>query len=284
MSSGPGQRLVLPAPAKLNLFLHVTGRRPDGYHELQTVFQLLDWGDRIELAVRDDGGIARPAGPDDIPFDDDLAVRAARALQHTSGCLRGADVHVDKRIPAGAGLGGGSSDAATVLLGLNRLWALDWPLARLAELGATLGADVPVFVHGRTAFAGGIGDDLHPLSLPGRWYVVVWPGIAVATRDVFQAPELTRNTPALTIADFPGRPTHNDLQPVAIRRCPLIADSLRWLEPHGEARMSGSGSSVFAAVADESSARAIAAASPWPAWAVRGVDVSPVHRALGLAV
>ena len=275
-------RMVLPAPAKLNLFLHVTGRRADGYHTLQTLFQMLDWGDEIVLESRADGRIERVGGLSGVVSDDDLAVRAARLLQAETGGGHGAAISIDKRIPAGAGLGGGSSDAATVLLGLNRLWGLDWPLDRLAELGGKLGADVPVFVHGRTAFAEGIGDRLQPIDLPERWYVVVWPGVPVSTLAVFQAPELTRNTPALKIADLLGSATRNDLEPVAVRRCPSIAEALSWLAEHGEVRMSGSGSSVFAPVADEAAAREIVAVSPWSAWAVRGVNVSPLHRALGL--
>lgn len=277
-------RLVLPAPAKLNLFLHVTGRRPDGYHLMQTVFQLVDWGDEIELTLNDDGVIERVEGPDDIASGDDLVVRAARLLREETGSRVGVDIRLRKRVPAGAGLGGGSSDAATVLLGLNRMWRLDWTLDRLAQLGAGLGADVPVFVHGRSAFAEGIGDELTPIERPEAWYVIVWPGVSVATRSVFQAPELTRNTPALTIAALLDGATRNDLQPVAIRHCPLIADALRWLAAFGDARMSGSGSSVFVDVADKTVAHAIASASPWPAWAVRGVNVSPAHTALGLGV
>lgn len=273
----------LPAPAKVNLFLHVTGRRADGYHTLQTVFQLLDWGDDIELVRRDDGRIERTIGPSDLPSDADLAVRAAKALQQAAGCRWGVDLAVHKRIPIGSGLGGGSSDAATVLLGLNRLWGLEWSLARLADIGLSLGADVPVFVHGRSAFAQGVGERLKPMRLPERWYALIWPGVGVSTAEIFQAPELTRNTPELTIAALSGSATanRNDLEPVAVRRCPSIAQALSWLTEHGEARMSGSGSSVFAPVADEATARAIVAASPWPAWAVRGVNVSPLQRALG---
>lgn len=275
--------LRLTAPAKLNLWLHVTGRREDGYHQLQTVFQLLDWGDVIELQRRADGRILRTGGLSDVPVDDDLVVRAARLLQSESGSAFGADIALDKRIPAGAGFGGGSSDAATVLLGLNRLWNLGFPLDRLASLGLRLGADVPVFVHGRSAFAEGVGEALTPLHLPERWFVLVWPRVSVATAAVFQAPELTRNTPALTMSALPDTPsTHNDLQPVAIRLCPAIAEVLEWLSRWGDARMSGSGSGVFLPVADADTARAIAQASPWPAWAMQGVNVSPLHRDLEL--
>ncbi len=278
-----GSRLTLPAPAKLNLFLHVTGRRPDGYHELQTVFQLLDWGDEIGLDCRDDGRIERSGGEPGVAVDDDLAIRAAHLLAAEAGTVPGADIVIRKRIPAGAGLGGGSSDAATVLLGLNRLWNLGIDDKRLIELGLSLGADVPVFVAGRSAFAEGVGERLQPLDLPERWYALVWPECAVATAGIFQAPELTRNTPALTIADFPGVATRNDLQAIAIRQQPMIAEALDWLSCHGDARMSGSGSAVFAAVANREAAQTIVRDCPWPAWAVRGTNVSPVHRALGLA-
>ena len=280
---GSQGELRLSAPAKLNLWLHVTGRRDDGYHLLQTVFQLLDRGDRVVLRPRLDGGIGRSGGVPGLAVDDDLAVRAARLLRSEAGVSAGVDIGLEKRIPAGAGFGGGSSDAATVLLGLNRLWRLDWPLHRLASLGLRLGADVPVFVAGRSAFAEGIGETLTPLDLPERWFVLVWPGEPVATADIFQAPELTRNTPALTISALSGTPsTRNDLQAVAIRHCPAIAEALDWLSQWGDARMSGSGSGVFVPVADEDSARSIAGASPWLAWIARGVNVSPTHRELGL--
>ncbi len=275
--------LTLPAPAKLNLFLHVTGRRADGYHTLQTMFQLLDWGDRIVLRPRDDGRIERHGGLPGLAPAQDLAVRAAHALRALAGGRHGVDIAIDKQVPAGAGLGGGSSDAATVLLGLDRLWGLGLGLERLAALGLELGADVPVFVHGRSGLASGIGERIEPAGLSGQWYVVLWPGVGLATGEVFQAPELTRNTPTLTMSALPAAPTRNDLQPVAIRLCPVIGEALAWLAGHGPARMTGSGSAVFATVADQATARAAAAASPWPAWAVQGVAVSPLHRALGIA-
>lgn len=281
MNESSPHALRLTAPAKLNLWLHVNGRRDDGYHLLQTVFQLLDWGDRIDLRRRDDGRIVRQGGLSELSDEDDLAIRAARLLREASGSAAGADIRIVKRIPAGAGLGGGSSDAATVLLGLNRLWRLDWPLQRLAGLGLRLGADVPVFVAGRSAFAEGVGEALTPVDLPQRWYVVVWPGVPVATSAVFQAPELTRNTPALTISALSGTPsTRNDLQPVAIRLCPVIDEVLAWLSQWGEARMSGSGSGVFLPVPDEDTAHRVVAASAWPAWAAQGVNVSPTLREL----
>ena len=196
-----------PAPAKLNLFLHVTGRRADGYHELQTLFQLIDLNDTVSLSVTDDGCIERPAGPVGVDPDSDLTVRAARALQAATGCRAGASIRIAKRIPMGGGLGGGSSDAATVLLALNHLWGCGLPVDELARLGLPLGADVPVFVRGSSAWAEGVGEQLVPVELPERWYVVIHPGVAVPTRDVFQSPELTRNTPVITIRAFfgPGR-------------------------------------------------------------------------------
>src|SRR5581483_11848386 len=191
-----------PAPAKLNLFLHVTGRRADGYHELQTLFQLIDLSDTVSLRVREDGLVERPSGPVGVDPDSDLTVRAARALQAATGCRLGVSIGISKRIPMGGGLGGGSSDAATVLLALNYLWRCGLSIDELARLGLPLGADVPVFVRGSSAWAEGVGERLVPVELPDRWYVVVHPGVAVPTRDVFQSPELTRNSPVITIRAF----------------------------------------------------------------------------------
>lgn len=277
-ASGP--RLWLPAPAKLNLCLHVIGRRADGYHRLQTVFQLLDWGDRIGLSLTADGHIQRHGGCARLPAEQDLAVRAARALQRETGVQAGARIDIDKRIPAGAGLGGGSSDAATVLLGLDHLWGTALGIDELARIGAGLGADVPVFVRGASAFAEGVGEQLTPVALPERDFVVVWPEVEVATAAIFQAPELTRNTPASTISALLDSAAGNDLQPVAVARYPEIAQALAYLSEHGPARMSGSGSAVFVPVADAATARALVAGSSWPAWAVRGVNHSPLHQVL----
>ena len=241
--------LWLPAPAKLNLFLHVTGRRGDGYHCLQTVFQLLDWGDRIGLEVTADGAIERHGGCAQVPAAQDLAVRAAHALRQEAGVGQGARIHIDKQIPAGAGLGGGSSDAATVLLGLDQLWGTGLGIDRLARLGATLGADVPVFVRGASAFAEGVGEVLTPVLLPERDFVVVWPAVGVSTAAIFQAPELTRNTPASTISAL-----LESAQTMTCSRwpCPPSGDrpGAGYLSAHGPARMSGSGSAVFVPVAD----------------------------------
>jgi 4-diphosphocytidyl-2-C-methyl-D-erythritol kinase len=272
-----------PAPAKLNLFLHIVGRRADGYHRLQTMFQLLDWGDAIRLRVREDGVVARMAGLENIVAEDDLAVRAARALQSVRGSKFGADIAVEKRIPTGAGLGGGSSDAATVLVALNVLWNTRLSEDALAEIGCGLGADVPVFVRGRSAWAEGVGDELTPVDLPARWFVVVDPGVAVPTRELFQAPELTRDTPPTTISRFlVGMETANAFAPVARGRFPQVAAALDWLARFGAARLSGSGGCGFVAVESQREAQAIVAECPpqFRAWAARGVNRSPLHEAL----
>jgi len=268
------------APAKLNLFLHVTGRRADGFHDLETVFQLIDLCDDVDVRVREDGRIVRDPPPSDpllASLDDagDLTVRAARLLQQASGTSLGASLHVTKRIPAGGGLGGGSSDAATVLLALNRLWKLDWSRARLADLALQLGSDVPVFVHGRNAFARGRGELLTPVSLPPRWYLVIDPGVAVATREVFSAPELTRDTPPLRIAALPAGGGHNDCEPVVRQRYGEVARALDFLAPHG-GRLTGTGGCVFAAAGSSAALQPIAAVVPskWRSFLVRGLDRS----------
>lgn len=268
------------APAKLNLFLHVTGRRPDGFHELETVFQLVELYDEVQVQVRQDGRIVRDPAPTDpvlaaLPDEDDLTVRAARLLQQASGSALGASLHVHKRIPSGGGLGGGSSDAATVLLALNELWGLHWPLERLATLGLALGSDVPVFVWGRNAFASGRGEVLTPLSLPERWFLIVHPGVSVATRDVFVAPDLTRNTPPLTIRALPLDGGRNDCEPVVRARYPEVAAVLDILAPSG-ARLTGTGACVFTAFDDRADAEAVARTLPgnWQVFVVKGVQDS----------
>ena len=271
-----------PAPAKLNLFLHVTGRRPDGYHELQTLFQLIDLSDTVALTVRDDGRIERPSGPVGVDPDSDLTVRAAKALQAATGCRFGASIRITKRIPMGGGLGGGSSDAATVLLALNHLWGCGFTLDDLARLGLPLGADVPVFVRGTSAWAEGVGERLVPVELPERWYVVIHPGVAVPTKDVFQSPELTRNTPIITIraAFEPGgiSGSRNDCEPVVRARYAEVADALDWLGTFAPARLTGTGSCIFAAFGSAIDAERVAARTPdrWRAFVARGLNVSPV--------
>jgi 4-diphosphocytidyl-2-C-methyl-D-erythritol kinase len=272
-----------PAPAKLNLFLHVLGRRADGYHDLQTVFQLVDFCDTVDIEVTDEAAIRRDPPPADpilaaLPDDKDLAVRAARLLQADSGCRRGARIHVTKRIPAGGGLGGGSSDAATVLLALDRLWGLGYGRERLAALGLQLGADVPVFVMGRNAWAEGRGERLTPVDLPPRWYLIVKPSVAVGTAEIFNAAELTRDTPAITLRAFLNGAGRNDCEPVVRRRYPAVAAALDWLAGHAPARLTGTGSCGFAAFDTEAAARRAAADAP-PGLAVfvaRGIAQSPI--------
>ena len=270
-----------PAPAKLNLFLHVTGRRTDGYHLLQTVFQLLDYCDEIFIEPKRDGEIRRPEGLAGIAPDEDLVVRAARLLQTASGCPQGAEIRVRKRIPAGGGLGGGSSDAATVLVALNRLWGLDWPVERLAGLGLRLGADVPVFVHGHSAWAEGVGERLAPIHLPPAWYLVVCPDCAVSTAEIFSDPELTRDTPETTINGFLSAGGRNDCEPVARRRYPAVSAALDWVAARsgGEgARLTGTGGCVFARFEDDSRARAALEGLPahWTGFVARGLAESPL--------
>ncbi|HVB83659.1 MAG TPA: 4-(cytidine 5'-diphospho)-2-C-methyl-D-erythritol kinase [Rhodanobacteraceae bacterium] len=271
-----------PAPAKLNLFLHIVGRRADGYHRLQTVFRLLDWGDSVRLRVRDDAVIVRSAGAEGIAADDDLAVRAARALKAATGCALGAEIAVDKRIPVGAGLGGGSSDAATVLVALNRLWGCGLDDDALAALGLQLGADVPVFVRGRNAWAEGIGEVLTPITLPPRWYVLLDPAIHVATAPLFQAPELTRNAAEETIRRFlDGMVTGNAFEPIVRVRHPAVATALDWLGGFGLARLSGSGGSVFLETRSHAEAADIAGRCPaqYTARVARGAEISSLTLA-----
>jgi len=271
-----------PAPAKLNLFLHVTGRRPDGFHDLQTVFQLIDLCDTIGITLRRDGQIERTAGLGEVPPEADLTVRAARALQAASGSPLGAALRVVKRIPVGGGLGGGSSDAATVLLGLNQLWGCGLTEAELAEIGLGLGSDVPVFVRGRSAWGGGRGEQLTPLDLPPRWFVIIHPGVFVPTAEVFQAPELTRNSPIITIRAFFESGGHNDCEPVVRRRFPEVGEALDWLTRYAPARLTGTGSCVFASCANAAQAEVLAARVPdrWRSFVARGLATSPVHEHL----
>jgi 4-diphosphocytidyl-2-C-methyl-D-erythritol kinase len=274
---------VWPAPAKLNLFLRITGRRADGYHELQTVFRLLDWGDEVRLRVREDGAVMRVRGASGVAQQDDLAVRAAQLLRRHAGCAPGVDIDVRKRIPMGAGLGGGSSDAATVLVALNWLWGLELDEDALAGLGRQLGADVPVFVRGRSAWAEGIGDEISPLRLPRRHYVVLDPREPVPTAALFQAPELTRNAPRATISSFvSGETTENTFLPAVRARHPRVAEALDWLGNFGDARLSGSGGCVFLELRSLARARAVADRCParFEAHVASGMDVSLLQEAL----
>ena len=273
-----------PAPAKLNLFLQITGRRDDGYHQLQTVFRLLDWGDLVKLRVREDGLIVRHGeSVRGVAEVDDLAVRAARLLQSAAKIGKGADIIVEKRIPAGGGFGGGSSDAATVLVALNHLWSLGLDPDRLAALGLRLGADVPVFVRGDNAWAEGVGEILAPIQLPRACYVLADPGIHVPTGELFQAPDLTRNAAPAKIADFvSGNLLGNAFEPVLRRREPAIQAVFAALSRIGTPRLTGSGSGCFVEFSDRASAESALAELPegLHAWIAEGVDRSPLHDSL----
>jgi 4-diphosphocytidyl-2-C-methyl-D-erythritol kinase len=259
--------------------LHIVGRRPDGYHELQTVFQLIDLRDRIEISVREDGQVIRPAGAAGVPESADLVVRAARALQLASGTGLGAEISVRKVIPVGGGLGGGSSDAATTLLALNEMWKIGYDSEQLAAIGAKLGADVPVFVHGHSAWAEGVGERLTPIEISGEsWFLVIYPGVHVPTADVFQAPELTRNSPTTTMRGFLETGGRNDCEAVVRARFPAVAEALDWLARFSPARLTGTGSCVFAKFARAVDAERVAARVPdsWRAYVARGLARSPL--------
>lgn len=273
-----------PAPAKLNLFLHITGRRPDGYHALQTVFRLLDWGDTVHLRPRPDGVIARVGeSVSGVAEADDLLVRAAKLLQIEGNSSQGADIAVEKRIPAGGGFGGGSSDAATVLVALNRLWGLDLPVDELARLGLKLGADVPVFVRGRNAWAEGVGEELVPVELPPRWYLLVDPGVHVPTAALFRSPDLTRDAAPAKIADFAsGHLLDNAFEPVLRRREPAVEAVFKALSQLGTPRLTGTGSGCFVEFEDRASAEAALAklSEGLRAWLAEGAACSPLLAAL----
>lgn len=273
-----------PAPAKLNLFLNITGRRPDGYHRLQTVFRLLEWGDTVHLRLRGDRLIRRVGeSVTGVAEADDLMVRAALLLQTEANLDKGADISVEKRIPAGGGFGGGSSDAATVLVALNKLWQVNWPLARLAEIGLKLGADVPVFVHGENAWAEGVGEELTPIPLPPAWYVVVDPAVHVPTADLFRAQDLTRNAAPAKIRDFvSGNLLDNAFEPVLRRREPAVEAVFSALSRIGSPRLTGSGSGCFVEFADHASAEAALRDLPdgLRAWVAEGASRSPLHESL----
>lgn len=271
-----------PAPAKLNLFLHVVGRRADGYHMLQTLFRFVDYGDTLYFTPRDDGQVRLLNPLPGVPEESDLTVRAARLLQQATNCTRGVDIRLEKRLPMGGGLGGGSSDAATVLLALNHLWQLGLSRERLQTLGLTLGADVPVFVFGRTAFAEGVGEALQAVSAAPAWYLVLQPPVAVPTVDIFRAPELKRDTPAMAAAEWRPGLGGNDLEPVACARFPEVARHLAWLQRFGRARMSGSGACVFAEFPDQAEAEAALAQLPpdMRGWVAPGLDSHPLYGLL----
>lgn len=267
-----------PAPAKLNLCLHIVGRRDDGYHLLQSAMQIIDLCDELQFYRRPPGVIERIGGPDEIPADTDLIVRAARLLATRYEVHAGVGIAIRKRIPIQGGLGGGSSDAATVLVALNRLWDLDIHVDELAALGLQLGADVPVFVRGHSAWAEGVGERLTPFDFPERVYLVLKPAAGVSTAAVFQDPELTRNSPITTIRDFLAGGGRNDCAAVVRKRSGEIAEALDWLGEFGEARLTGTGACVFVALDSEATAQRAAARVParWTGYVVRGVNRSPL--------
>lgn len=277
------------APAKLNLFLHVIGRRDDGYHLLQSVFQLIDLADVLHFDLRDDGAIVRVTEVPGVAAGDDLIVRAAQLLAEAAGArglrVGGVDITIEKRIPMGGGLGGGSSDAATTLIALNHLWQTGLSRNELMALGLQLGADVPFFLLGQNAFVEGIGDLLTAVATLATWFVVIHPGVSVPTPVIFRAPELTRNTKAVKIADFSACPTgfgKNDLQAVAAQAFPAVADAVEWLSDFGEARMTGSGACVFAAFASESEADDVLRKLPaaWLGWKACSLAAHPMAKLL----
>ena len=267
-----------PAPAKLNLFLHVVGRRPDGYHLLQTAFRLIDLCDWLRFSPRADAGIRLVRAVPGVTEEENLVVRAARLLQAQGGRAAGVEIDLEKNIPVGGGLGGGSSDCATALAALNRLWGLSLPREKLAEIGLALGADVPFFLFGQNAFGEGIGERLAPIDLPQAWYLVLVPPVAVSTRSVFADPELTRNSKTIKISGFSAGFGSNDLEPVVCRRHAEVAAHLEWLRQFGDARMSGSGACVFVEFATEREARAVHSKIPagMRGLVVRGLDRQPL--------
>ncbi|PSS58183.1 4-(cytidine 5'-diphospho)-2-C-methyl-D-erythritol kinase [Pseudomonas sp. BBP2017] len=275
-------QLTLPAPAKLNLMLHILGRRADGYHLLETLFQFLDYGDELSFAVREDGEIRLHSDIDGVPHDSNLIIKAARKLQALSGCTQGADIWLKKVLPMGGGIGGGSSDAATTLLGLNYLWQLDCSEDQLAELGLSLGADVPVFVRGHAAFAEGVGEILTPADPEEPWYVVLVPQVFVSTAEIFSHPQLTRDSLPLKMRPVPKGNSRNDCQPVVEQSYPEVRNSLSLLSKFTDARLTGTGSCVFGAFPSKAEADKVLAllADTQSGFVAKGSNISMLHRKL----
>lgn len=274
-----------PAPAKLNLFLHVIGQRSDGYHLLQSAFQLIDHADVLHFSVRNDTTIMRANELVGVPAETDLVVRAAKLLQQHTGSQLGAEITLEKKLPMGGGLGGGSSDAATTLIALNYLWKTELSRQELMKLGLQLGADVPFFLFGQNAFAEGVGERLFPLATPDCWYVVIEPGVSAPTQAIFSSKALTRNSPSITVTDFQRYPNgswKNDLQDVAVKLFPEILAALNWLSQYGNAKMTGSGSCVFCACSSEDAAVAILSSVPhqfatkWVVWKAKTLKEHPL--------
>ncbi len=271
-----------PAPAKLNLFLHVTGRRADGYHLLQTVFQFVDYGDDLTFRIRGDGLIRRLSSLPGVDEDQDLVIRAAHMLQQQCGVEAGVEIQLEKYLPMGGGLGGGSSDAATTLVALNHLWGTGLSTEQLATLGLSLGADVPIFIHGHAAWAEGIGEQFSPVELPEPWFLIIVPPVAVATAEVFSAPDLIRDAHPITIRAFLEGKGCNTLEQVVVERYPEVAEALAWLSNHGRARMTGSGGCVFAPFEDKPEAQRVLRQLPsdWRGFVARGRNCSPLLERL----
>ncbi len=287
MNRSLGHPAPWPAPGKLNLFLHVVGRRPDGYHQLQTAFQFIDLRDSLHFYQRPAGVIERIGGIPGVATADDLVVRAASCLAAAAAeagvpPAQGVAIELEKRLPIGGGVGGGSSNAASVLVALNLLWGIGFDVERLAEIGLGLGADVPVFVHGHAAWAEGVGERLVPVDFPERVYLLLQPDVAISTAEVFKAPELTRDSPVITIAGFLQAGGRNDCEPVVRRRYPVVAGALDWLGRHGPARLTGTGSCVFAPMVDSTHAAAVLADKPgeWRGWVTHGLNQSPLTARL----
>ncbi len=279
MTSRPMVSRHWPAPAKLNLILHITGQRQDGYHLLQTVFQFIDFSDLLDFNLRDDAVISRQSDWQGVAEADDLIIRAAKALQQASACRLGVDIILQKRLPAGGGLGGGSSDAATTLVALNHLWGLELTVDQLAEIGLQLGADVPVFVRGKAAWAEGVGEQLTAIEPEEYWYLVLRPDCSVSTEEVFNSSDLTRNTPAIRIRDFLEDGGHNDCESVVRNLYPQVAEALDWLSQFAVARMTGTGSCIFAGFDKQQQAESVYEKLPqgWEGFVVKGLNNSPLQ-------
>ncbi len=272
--------ISLPAPAKLNLFLHITGRRSDGYHNLQTIFQFLDYSDTLNFSLRTDALITLNPPVMGVPFEQNLVVKAAIALQQASGCKLGADIQLEKRLPIGGGIGGGSSNAATTLLALNELWSLKWSNNQLAALGLQLGADVPIFIYGHSAWAEGIGEQLTPLTLPEKAYLVLKPDCEISTREIFSHPSLTRDTPAIKVAASEAQGGRNDCESVVKALYPAVDNALTWLRQYGEGKLTGTGSCVFLACDSLEHAKTLLSVCPFHGFVAQAQNKSAAHQAL----
>lgn len=271
-----------PSPAKINLFLHILGRYDNGYHQLQTYFQLLDQGDRLGFHQRTDNQIILTPSIEGVPDEDNLIYRAAQRLREEANVDYGIEIHIDKQLPMGGGIGGGSSNAATTLVALNAIWKLNYPLAQLESWGLSLGADVPIFVRGLSGFAGGVGENITPHESEENVYLIVTPNVHVSTADIFKLPNLPRNTPSIEWSDYTFDQTHNDCQEIVVNRHPEVAKLLQWLLHYAPSRMTGTGASVFAVFDDEISAHSVQQKLPaeWQSFIAKGVNVSPLINKL----